>query len=111
VQKVSEYNDVDYEENIVTINITGGTIDYQGTDDFPSCTMNDKTFIISNPNKHRIGGIQIKENIAIRSIKYTVKYIAYMSDVDALNKKLDQIEEKITHKRRKHNKNNEYLSH
>ena len=26
VQKVSEYNDVDYEGNIVTINITGGTI-------------------------------------------------------------------------------------
>ena len=29
VQKVSEYNDVDYEENFVTINITGGKITYQ----------------------------------------------------------------------------------
>lgn len=88
-----KHDDVDYEENLATNNITGGTIDYQGTDDFPSCTMSDKIFIISNPNKHSIGGIQIKENIAIRRMKYTVKYIANMSDVDALNKKLDQIEE------------------
>ncbi|KAK8845753.1 hypothetical protein M9Y10_020671 [Tritrichomonas musculus] len=95
VQKVSEYNDVDYEENIVTINITGGTINYQGTTDFPSCTMNDKTFVISNPNKHRVGGIQIKENTAKRRMEFTTNDLAYTCDIDALHKKIDTLHEQI----------------
>ncbi|WP_289705106.1 hypothetical protein, partial [Bacteroides acidifaciens] len=95
VQKVSEYNDVDYEENIVTINITGGTINYQGTTDFPSCTMNDKTFVISNPNKHRVGGISIKENTAKRRMEFTTNDLAYTCDIDALHKKIDTLHEQI----------------
>ena len=52
-------------KNLVTINImknttTGGNIDCQRTNDFPNCALNDKAFIISNPNKHKVGRIQIK---------------------------------------------------
>ena len=51
IQNVSEANDADYIEHLLTININDGVIDYQGNNDFPTCTMNDKTIIISYPNK------------------------------------------------------------
>ncbi|WP_289705283.1 hypothetical protein, partial [Bacteroides acidifaciens] len=94
IMKVSEYNDIDYEENYPIIHISNGEIsNYEGTENFPTASLQDKTIIIDNPKRHRISAISIKENTAIRSMKYTVNDIAYMSDIDALNKKIDQIEE------------------
>ena len=91
IQNVSEANDIDYVEHILTININDGVIEYQGDNDFPTCSMNDKTIIISNPNKLRISGIQIKENTAKRNMKFDVNDFAYTCDIDALHKKIDSI--------------------
>ena len=43
--------------------------------------MNDNVFIISNLNKHRVGGIQIKENTAKRKMKFTTNDLAYTCDI------------------------------
>ncbi|KAK8880650.1 hypothetical protein M9Y10_003333 [Tritrichomonas musculus] len=91
IQNVSEANDIDYVEHILTININDGVIDYQGDNNFPTCAMNDKTIIISNPKKLRISGIQIKENTAKRNMKFDVNDFAYTCDIDALHKKIDSI--------------------
>lgn len=86
--KVSEYNDINYDENIITINISDETIKYQGTDDFPSCTMNNNTIIISNPHKYRVCRKKIKENSAVKWMKFTNDLI-YIYDIDTIHNKID----------------------
>ena len=43
--------------------------------------------------KNRVSGISIKNNIEIQSMMFTINDLAYMSDIDALNNKIEQIEE------------------
>lgn len=43
--------------------------------------------------KNRVSGISIKNNIEIQSMMFTINDLAYMSDNDALNNKVEQIEE------------------
>ncbi|KAK8880947.1 hypothetical protein M9Y10_003653 [Tritrichomonas musculus] len=94
VRKVSEFNDVDYEENIITINIVNGEIsEYQGTSDFPEASINGKQITIANPHKLQVTGVSIKENTAIRRMEFTTNDIAYTCDIDALHKKIDAIHE------------------
>lgn len=66
VQKVSEFIDIDYEENPVIIKIVNGKIDFKGSNDFPSYTMINKIINIQNPYKLKVKRINIKENSAIR---------------------------------------------
>ena len=57
--------------------------------------MNDKTFIISNPNKLRVGRISIKENTTKRRMEFTTNNFAYTCDIEALHYKIDTLYEQI----------------
>lgn len=94
IQNVNEYNDMDYEENSVTISINNGSINQQEFNIYlPNYTMNDKTIIISTTNKVRVSRISIKENTAIRRMKFAINDLANTCDIEALNKKIDALHE------------------
>ncbi|KAK8872186.1 hypothetical protein M9Y10_007950 [Tritrichomonas musculus] len=100
VRTISEFNDVDYNEQYISLTITNGDIsEFVGTDDFTSAQINvseNKTIItINNPNKAQVTGISVKENTAIRQMTFTSNDLAYTCDIVALNKKIDEIHEQI----------------
>ena len=71
VRTISEFNDVDYDEQYVSLTITNGVIsEYIGTDTFPSATMDDSStqITILNPQHVQVTGITIKENTLIRHL-------------------------------------------
>ena len=66
VQYVSEYNDVDCVEYYPIIHIPNGEIsNYEGTEEFPTTSLQDETIIIDNSKKLKVTMVKIKENTAI----------------------------------------------
>ena len=66
VQYVSEYNDVDCVEYYPIIHISNGEIsNYEGTEEFPTTSLQDETIIIDNSKKLKVTMVKIKENTAI----------------------------------------------